>query len=95
MSFWLYCASHQPETMCIAEIFNVDRPTEMYNYQAEFMAYLDEVKGMNSEEMSNGMMKAEFRSFVEDFNTATMVRLPFTSSSLRLPFTDQVGAART
>jgi hypothetical protein len=52
------------------------RPTEMYNYQAEFMAYLDEVKGMNSEEMSNGMMKAEFRSFVEDFNTATMVRLP-------------------
>ena len=48
----------------------------MYNYQAEFMAYLDEVKGMNSEEMSNGMMKAEFRSFVEDFNTATMVRLP-------------------
>ena len=47
----------------------------MYNFQAEFMAYLDEVKGMNSEEMSNGMMKAEFRSFVEDFNTATMVRL--------------------
>ncbi len=47
----------------------------MYNYQAEFMAYLDEVKGMNSEEMSNGMMKAEFRSFVEDFNTATMVRV--------------------
>ena len=47
----------------------------MYNYQAEFMAYLDEVKGMNSEDMSNGMMKAEFRGFVEDFNTATMVRL--------------------
>ena len=61
----------------------------MYNYQAEFMAYLDEVKGMNSEEMSNGMMKAEFRSFVEDFNTVTMVRFPF---NLVVP--DQVSGTR-
>ena len=33
----------------------------MYNYQAEFLCYLDEVKGMNMEEMSNGMVSDSAR----------------------------------
>lgn len=45
---------------------------DMYNKQAEFFAYMEEVKGISFESLSNGMMKAEFRGFMEDYNTATM-----------------------
>lgn len=51
---------------------NVCRAQNVYDYQAEYNAWLIEVKDMNPEGMGQGAMKEEFRGFMEDFNTATM-----------------------
>ena len=51
----------------------------MHNKRAEFMAYLEEVKGLSYDSLSNGMLKEEFRGFMEDYNTATMPHVKFYS----------------
>ena len=59
--------------------YGIIGPVDMHNKRAEFMAYLEEVKGLSYDSLSNGMLKEEFRGFMEDYNTATMPHVKFYS----------------
>ncbi|KZV25870.1 hypothetical protein F511_31663 [Dorcoceras hygrometricum] len=51
--------------------YGIIKETDMWNKRPEFIAWLAEVKQVNSESLSNWEEKRLFKDFMEDHNTAT------------------------
>ncbi|KAG9062647.1 hypothetical protein KI688_004951 [Linnemannia hyalina] len=52
--------------------YGVLNPSDMWNKESEFQAWLMEVKHLNPETIPQNKMKEHFIGFMEDFNTVTM-----------------------